>query len=96
MSTTISTTLFLFNLSLMCVVAVCSLSCVSFEQFAVAKSGIEKRNDGGDAEARAQLDEAVVLEVDEVRDSTAAPPRFPLTFTRMCVFCSTNGRCCTG
>ena len=69
----------------MCVVDVCSLSCVPFEQFAVAKSGIEKQNSGGDAEARAQLDEAVVLEVDGVRDSTAAPPRSPLAFPLMCV-----------
>ena len=73
----------------MCAIAVCSLSCVSFEQFAVAKSGIEKKNGGGDAEARAQLDEAVVLEGDGVRDSTAAPPRSPLTFLAhvcVCVF----------
>ena len=72
----------------MCVVGVFSLSCVSFEQFAVAKSGIEKRNGGGDADARAQLDEAVVLEADGdygVRDSTDAPPRSHLTLPCVCM-----------
>ncbi len=45
------------------------VACVA-AQFATAKGAIEG---GRDAEARAQLDEAVVLEVDEVRDSTAGP-----------------------
>ena len=40
----------------------------------MAKNGVEKQSDGGDAEALANVDEAVVLEVDGVRDSTAAPP----------------------
>ena len=72
---------------------------MSFEQFAVAKSGIDKQNGVGDAEARAQLDEAVVLEVDGVRDSTAAPPRSPLTFPLVCVNACVrriNGPCCIG
>ncbi len=60
----------------MCVVAVCSHAFVC-EQFAVAKRGIEKGNDVGDAEALANVDEAVVLEADEVRDSTAHPLALP-------------------
>ena len=52
----------------------------------MAKRGIEKRNDAGDAEALANVDEAVVLEGDSVRDSTAAPPRSPLTLPRVCAF----------
>ena len=44
-----------------------------FEQYVVAVKAIERKNEGGDAEALAQLDEAVVLEVDEVRDSTPHP-----------------------
>ncbi len=68
----------------MYVIAVCSAAFVC-EQFAVAKKGIEKQNDAGDAEALANVDEAVVLEGDGVRDSTAAPPRSPLTSPRLCV-----------
>ena len=45
------------------------MSCV-YEQFIVAMNGMEKRSDGGDAEALGNIDEAVVLEVDKVRDST--------------------------
>ncbi len=56
------------------------------EQFAVAKKGIDKGNDAGDAEALANMDEAVVLEADGVRDSTAAPPRSPLTTPLVCVY----------
>ena len=56
------------------------------EQFAVAKQGVEKQSDAGDAEALANVDEAVVLEADGVRDSTAAPPRPPLTLPRVCAF----------
>ncbi len=70
--------------SLMYAIAVCSAAFVC-EQFHVAKKGIEKGNDAGDAEALANVDEAVVLEVDGVRDSTAAPPRSPLTSPRVCV-----------
>jgi len=44
------------------------VACVA-AQFTTAKGAIEG---GRDAEARAQLDEAVVLEVGEVRDSTSA------------------------
>ncbi len=53
----------------------------------MAVEGIKKQNEGGDREARAQLDAAVVLEeeADGVRDSTAAPPRSPLTSPRVCV-----------
>ena len=47
------------------------------EQFAVAKKGIDKQNDAGDAEALANVDEAVVLEADGVRDSTAHPLALP-------------------
>ncbi len=67
-------------------VAVCSAAFVC-EQFVVAMEAIQKENEGGDREARAQLDEAVVLEeqADGVRDSTAAPPRSPLTSPRVCV-----------
>ena len=73
--------------SLMCVVALLAAACVC-EQFVVAMEGIKKENDSGDREARAQLDEAVVLEeeADGVRDSTAAPPRSPLTVPRVCLF----------
>ncbi len=56
------------------------LSAVVFEQFVVAKKGIEKKNDGGDREALDNVDEAVVLEGDEVRVSTASLPRSPLAF----------------
>ena len=42
------------------VVAVCA-----FEQFVVAKKGIEKQSEDGDAEALANVDEAVVLESDK-------------------------------
>ena len=57
----------------------CLFSAVcAFEQFVVAKNGIEKRSEGGDAEALANVDAAVVLESESnygvVRDSTAAPP----------------------
>ena len=57
----------------------CLFSAVcAFEQFALAKKGIEKQSESGDAEALANVDEAVVLESDSkwgvVRDSTAAPP----------------------
>ncbi len=56
----------------------CLFSAVcAFEQFVVAKKGIEKQSEGGDAEALANVDEAVVLESDSyagvVRDSTTAP-----------------------
>ena len=68
-----------------------SLSAVCVcEQFVVAKKGIEKRSEDGDAEALANIDEAVVLESDSyygmVRDLTASTPRSPLTFPRVCVF----------
>ena len=67
------------------------------EQFAVAKTYIEKTNVWADAEARAQLDEAVVLEVDEVRDSTAAPPCSPLDLPSCVCVCvcvrRANGHC---
>ena len=66
-------------------IANCSVVFVC-EQFAVAKKGIEKGNDAGDAEALANVDEAVVLEGDGVRDSTAAPSRSPLTSPCVCVF----------
>ncbi len=36
----------------------------AFEQFVLAKKGIEKQSEGGDAEALANVDEAVVLESD--------------------------------
>ncbi len=64
--------------SLMYAIAVCSAAFVC-EQFAVAKKGIGKGNDAGDAEALANVDEAVVLEGDarNVRDSTAAPLHIP-------------------
>ncbi len=64
--------------SLMCVVAVCSAAFVC-EQFAVAKKGIDKGSDAGDAEALANVDEAVVLEGDasHMRDSTAASLHVP-------------------
>ncbi len=66
---------------------VCLFSAVCVcEQFVVAKKGIEKKSKGGDAEALANIDEAVVLEADWVRDSTAAHPGSPLTFPRVCVF----------
>ena len=64
------------RVSLMCVVAVCSDAFVC-QQFTVAKKGIDKQNDVGDAEALANVDEAVVLEGDEVRDSTAAALALP-------------------
>ena len=60
----------------------------AFEQFVVAKKGIEKKNEGGDIEALDNVDEAVVLEGDEVRVSTASLPRSPLTFSRVCGVCS--------
>ncbi len=68
----------------MYVIAICSAAFVC-EQFAVAKKGILKQNDAGNAEALANIDEAVVLEGDEVRDSTAAPPRSPFPSPRACV-----------
>ncbi len=68
----------LFRPSLLigCDRCVCTWSCVG-EQFVVAKNGIETQSDGGDAEALANVDEAVVLEVDGVRDSTAHPLALP-------------------
>ena len=73
-------------------IAVCSVA-FGCEQFAVAKKGIEKKNNAGDVLALANVDEAVVLEADGVRDSTAAPPRSPLTSPRVCV-CVCEGLDC--
>ena len=69
----------------------CSLSAVcAFEQFVVAKKGIEKQSEVGDAEALANVDEAVVLESDShfgtERDSTTTAPLSPLTFLRVFTF----------
>jgi len=60
----------------------------AFEQFVVAENGIKKESEGGDREALANVDEAVVLEADAtyVRDSTAAPPRSHLVSATFFVF----------
>jgi hypothetical protein len=61
------------------------LSVVIFGQFIVAKNGIAKKSEGGDAEALEKVDEAVVLEGDGVRVSTASLSRSPLNFPHVCV-----------
>ena len=67
-------------------------SVCAFEQFVVAKKGIEKQSEGGDAEALANVDEAVVLESDShewgigVRLDCRTPSLSPLTFPHVYVF----------
>ncbi len=60
------------------------------EQFVVAKKGIEKQSEVGDAEALANVDEAVVLESDsnggKVRDSTTTAPLSPVISLRVFTF----------
>jgi len=80
----------------MYVVAACAC-----EQFVVAKKGIEKKSEGGDAEALANIDEAVVLESDThsqswmgVRLDCCNPLALPDLSSRVCVH-RASGPCFT-